>query len=190
MISELRTVLNQEDLNDDHEAAVPKGVQHVIQTFLETHLAAGRSSRRKAHGRDLIEVFSPPRLTAEAQRRGLNTSEEWAYDLTCGWDCHKSKDRKRLWRDLDRQPARHVVLTPECRMFSVMQNLSKNKRDPDRWKAQMEKAIFQISFCMRLAKHQHKSGGKFIFEQPLSATAWSLKEVRDSASLAGSTWWT
>ena len=72
----------------------------------------------------MCEVFSPPRLTAEAQRRGLNTSEEWAYDLTCGWDCHESKDRKRLWRDLDRQPARHVVLTPECRMFSVMQNLT------------------------------------------------------------------
>ena len=86
--AELKAALSHEDLNDDREVTVPKGVKRVIQTFLETHLAAGRSSRRRAHRRDLIEVFSPPRLTTEALKRGLNTSEKWAYDLTCGWDCH------------------------------------------------------------------------------------------------------
>ena len=54
--------------NDDHEVAVPKGVKHVMLIFLETHQAAGRSSRRKAHARDLIEVFSLPRLTRGAKK--------------------------------------------------------------------------------------------------------------------------
>ena len=39
---------------------------------------------------DIAEVYSPPRVTAEAAKYSVKPGE--AFDLTCGWDFNKGKD--------------------------------------------------------------------------------------------------
>ena len=42
---------------------------------------------------DVTEVFSPPRVTTQASKFGLEAGEAW--DLTTGWDFSKSEHRER-----------------------------------------------------------------------------------------------
>ena len=44
---------------------------------------------------DLMEMYSPPRVTEEAKEWGRKPGE--AMDLTTGWDFRKEEDRKRAW---------------------------------------------------------------------------------------------
>ena len=42
---------------------------------------------------DIVEIYSPPRVTAEAAKMELRTGE--AMDLTTGWDFDDAKDRRK-----------------------------------------------------------------------------------------------
>ena len=71
---------------------------------------------------DVAEVYSPPRVTVEASKFGLKPGS--AMDLRTGYDFTKKEDRDRAWRKLEEEKPKLLVGSPECKMFSVLQNLS------------------------------------------------------------------
>ena len=44
---------------------------------------------------DIMEVYSPPRVTVEAKKFGLRAGE--AMDLVTGYDFNQAEDRKKVW---------------------------------------------------------------------------------------------
>ncbi len=49
----------------------------------------------------VMELFSPPRITLEAQARGFQTTSIPAFDnLECGWNFFDARDRARFWEVL------------------------------------------------------------------------------------------
>ena len=59
---------------------------------------------------DVMEVFSPPRLTKWAADFGF--VDGGAYDLTTGWDARRSEDVDQLFRDLEAKNPFIVSCTP------------------------------------------------------------------------------
>ena len=51
--------------------------------------------RRSSHEVHMTEVYSPPRVTDEGKKWGLNIAE--AMDLTTGWDSRKADHRNKAW---------------------------------------------------------------------------------------------
>ena len=72
---------------------------------------------------DIAEMYSPPRITEEAQRFGLKPGE--AMDLSTGWDFSKVEDRNKAWRYLHEKQPKLVIGSPMCTMFSTLQFLSR-----------------------------------------------------------------
>ena len=129
---------------------------------------------------DLVELFSQPRVTKVATEMGLRGG--WSCDLNhidpvtnrC-YDLSTEEDQNRVWRMLGRDKPLVVGLSPECTLFSQLQNLRKTEIDP----VALAKAIECIKFSVRVARYQMRKGRLFYFEHPLSATSWNLDELWD-----------
>ena len=79
---------------------------------------------------DLCELFSPARVTAAATEQGLRGG--WSLDLhhvdaVTGrkWDLSTPEDQGKVWKLLGRDKPLVVGLSPECTLFSQLQNLRK-----------------------------------------------------------------
>jgi len=177
-VSLFAAYLAEEDLNDDHEVVVPRHVRNAFRTSSGLpSFAAARRERIKARGRTHVaEVFSPPRMTTRA--RELNLTSAGSFDLETGWNCHFPDHRRFLWATLAREDPYAVMMSPECRMFSIMQNLNRARWDRQRWDMEMDLAVRQVHLCVEIADYQARKGRRFIIEHPLTATSWGLAAVR------------
>ena len=72
---------------------------------------------------DVVEVFSPARITAHANRMGLTPGI--AVDLRTGWDLDLKSHREALWKYLYKVKPYLVVGSPECKAFSLMAKMNK-----------------------------------------------------------------
>ena len=175
---ELRKYVDEEDINDDYEASIPKNVKKATLNFLE---AAGRSLPEepgRKRGFKIMELFSPPRVTRECRRFGCTTTRVPAYDLDCGWDFFSAKDRKAFWQALEEEDPDLVVMSPECRAFSQMMNVNWEKMDPEEARRIQVQGMAMFQFCIRVADHQLQKGKWFLLEQPLTASSWRTQAAR------------
>ena len=65
------------------------------------------------------EVFSPPRISKEAERQHMRVGK--AYDLKTGYDLKEEKDRRRMWKELHQDDPELVTGSPPCTPFSILQ---------------------------------------------------------------------
>ena len=79
----------------------------------------------------ISDIYSPPRITAEAARRRLR--QGFAIDLATGWDLRESKHRKALLELIEREVPFVVVGSPPCTVCSTLQRMSQWKVDPWIW---------------------------------------------------------
>ena len=129
---------------------------------------------------DVSEVYSPPRVTVEAMKFGLKAGE--AFDLTNGWDLSNEDEQKFVKEYVRKNKPMLLIGSPECKMFSSLQNLSA-------WTAskakRLRKAKRHIRFCMELYEEQMSEGRLFLHEHPANATSWQMEEVRKVATSSG-----
>ena len=59
---------------------------------------------------DVMEIYSPPRVTVQAKKYGLRSGE--AMDLATGYDFNKPEDRDKVWASLRRGRPALVVGSP------------------------------------------------------------------------------
>ena len=79
---------------------------------------------------DVAEIYSPARVTTAAKLIGLRAG--LAMDLTNGWDFTRRSHREAAERYVREVKPWLLIGSPECRMFSTLQNLNKNSPHKDR----------------------------------------------------------
>ena len=146
-------------------------------------------------GADVAEVYSQPRITQEAALRtygGTTLRPGWSLDLTLNdpltgqpWDFNKKEVRARV-RGLVRDSKPFMLIgSPPCTMFSTLQNLSKAKRDEEKFNQKMEVAKKHMRFCLKLYRIQLQAGRHFLHEHPKNATSWTMSEMQEFADTPG-----
>ena len=92
-----------------------------------------------------------------------------AFDLTTGRDFDKEQDRDQAMKILRESKPRLIVGSPECTMFSNLQNLSGWN---ERKEAILKAAKRHLDFMCQIYKEQLERGGWFLHEHPVSASSW------------------
>ena len=135
---------------------------------------------------DLCELFSPPRVSAVASARGLRGG--WALDVNfvdpvsgSAWDLSEPRAQEKVWKMIRRDKPLVVGLSPECTLFSALQNLRKTDIPAD----EMAKAVACVRFCVDVAEFQMARGRFFYFEHPLTASSWTMPELEKLQSMSG-----
>ena len=121
-----------------------------------------------------MEMYSPPRVTAQASKFGLRAGE--AMDLVTGYNFDLEEDRQKAMEILERDQPALVIGSPECKMFSGLQNLTKWT---GRKQEKLEKAKRHLEFICKVYRKQIDQGRWFLHEHPCTATSWSEKCVLD-----------
>ena len=121
----------------------------------------------------VAEVFSPPRMTAQAHRFGLTPG--MAFDLNIGFDLDDPKDVRRLWRYLVEERPLLIFGSPECRAFCRLQNLNKGSA---KYAATLAQGIRHMKLVMQIYEWQMSQGRLFCHEQPWGNWSWDLACVK------------
>ena len=136
--------------------------------------------RRK--GADIVEVYSQPRIAQEATmfaKDGLKLNPGWSLDLTRTnpgtgkpWNLADPATQAQVRRMVVEDKPLFVVGSPPCTAFSIMQNISRAKRDPKIVEKELEDGRRHLKICTQLCLIQLQSGRFFVHEHPVGATSW------------------
>ena len=66
-----------------------------------------------------------------------------------------------------------VGMSPECKLFSVLQAMRTSEIPIDEW----DRAVSCVRFAVQVAQYQRKQGRFFYFEHPLTASSWRFEEL-------------
>ena len=97
------------------------------------------------------------------------------------WDLSDEKAQAKVWKLIRRDKPLVIGMSPECTLFSALQNLRKT---PIPF-GDLERAKGCVRFCVEVARYQRGKGRFFYLEHPLTASSWrmpELAELRDSES--------
>ena len=79
---------------------------------------------------DMAELYSPKRVTLEAEKFGLKPGE--AVDLTTGWDFDEPRHREAAWKYILRARPKLLIGSPMCTMFSALQNMTQWTKEKEK----------------------------------------------------------
>ena len=123
------------------------------------------------------EIFSPPRITKEAARRGLISGA--AFDILQGWDARKEEDVAALMDHIETCKPLFINGSPPSTSFSLLQNLSVNTRNEKEFQTRLAEARQMLRVAITAYKKQAQGGRFFLHEHPLTATSWLEPEMID-----------
>ena len=159
--------------------------------------SVGRSYKREtrqAFGKLVSEIYSPPRITAELQRRPRkHLLPGFALDLTVvdpedgeAWDFCQPDKREKARRLRRRQKPFLLIGSPECTAFCTWQYLNESKAaDVNEIKRQRIRASLHMDFVASLYREQVEDGLYFLHEHPLWATSWKLPSIENLLKISG-----
>ena len=96
-------------------------------------------------GVDIMEVFSPGRFTEKTGAFDLRPG--LALDLRTGWDLSDPNVVKKAWLAWKDSEPTLLVISPMCKAFSVLQNLS---NDTEKYRATLAEALRTCRSAWRL----------------------------------------
>lgn len=159
-------------------------------------LQLGQIGLHEAYGVDpagkkpnVVEIFSPPRLTEFGKKKGLVGGV--ALDLTTTdsdgvpWDLSKLERQRDAEKLIEELQPELVLGCPPCGPFSVLQNLNRGKVDQQRWEEQLADAKEHLRFCCSVYKKQVSRNKFFIHEHPDRATSWDEECIQEVLQLDG-----
>ena len=97
-----------------------------------------RATNRDGHNMCVAEAYSPPRMTAMAKKLGYSAG--FALDLATTdengrpWDLSVKKVQEDALKRLDEEAPWLLTVSPPCTMFSLVQELSRHKQNPEVWR--------------------------------------------------------
>ena len=123
--------------------------------------------KREFENVDVVEIYSPPRVTAAASSWGLTPGG--AMDLKTGWDFAREADKVKAREYVDRVKPALLIGSPECAKFSTLQRLSAQRKGVQQAEAVRE-AVRHMDFAMELYQAQILGGRWFLHEQGVILT--------------------
>ena len=137
-------------------------------------------SMYQRQGADVVEIFSQPRIAQEAGMRtygGTRLVPGWSLDLTRSdpktgkaWDLSDKVVQSRVVKMIQQGQPLFIIGSPPRTAMSVMQNLNRNRRDPEVIRREVQAAEEHVKFCIRLYKMQIESRRYFVHEHPSEAS--------------------
>ena len=183
-----RTPRSQECVEQERQEAKAHHNQAVVSNPLVAGLAGHVSPLRlsflsgrtcRSHGSyKICEVFSPPRVTPVASHEGFSVTEPPAFDLETGWNFRNGQHRAHLWHVLRTQEPDLVILSPECRPFSVLMNSNWSKMSPQEVKSIQAEGLSMLHFCVQIAEFQISQNKHFLLEHPGGASSWQTHALK------------
>ena len=125
---------------------------------------------------DFAEVYSPPRITEEANKKGLKGG--FALDLTVqrkdgqSWGFSKRRMRDEATEMVIDQRTFVLISSPPCTMYSILQNGNRGRFTKKQWDGKLAAAKVHIDFSMKLFELQRRMGNRFLYEHPRTVTSW------------------
>ncbi len=106
-------------------------------------------------------------------------------DMVTGWDFTLKRHRDAAWEYIRRVKPLLIIGSPECTMFSSLQNLNKKHWDEHKQEKYME-AKKHIDFMVEVYAHQVKEGRYFLHEHPACASSSDLEGIKKIQKETGS----
>ena len=129
------------------------------------------------HFGKVSELYSPPRISPEAAKRGLETGT--CFDLQTGWDLSREEDRRRMWKTLREEKPDVIIVCPPCTAFSRMQALNKGRRDEKKALQVLHTGREHLRLAAAVIRWQLKQGRSIVFEHPSTATSSKEDELQE-----------
>ena len=124
---------------------------------------------------DLMEIYSPNRMVAEAQKLGLKA--ELSIDLLTGWNLLDMEVQVRVVQEIKARRPKVLMMSPPCTWFSGVMNMNWSRITPVVREQALRDATLHLEFCMLLADLQESSGRGWALEHPDSAKSWQNQKV-------------
>ena len=124
---------------------------------------------------DLMEIYSPNRMVAEAQKLGLKA--ELSIDLLTGWNLLDMEVQVRVVQEIKARRPKVLMMSPPCTWFSGFMNMNWSRITPVVREQALRDATLHLEFCMLLADLQESSGRGWALEHPDSAKSWQNQKV-------------
>ena len=146
--------------------ALPRGVKIFLEKSVFSHF-----------GKDIVEVYSPPRATQEAELQNKKGHKPaWkigqAFDLTQGYDLRDRQTRMEVLQHIRTWKPALVILSPPCTTFTALRNLTNYKRHPEVVQQEEQEGLLHWEFSLQIAEEQDDSHRAFLLEQPKDARSW------------------
>ena len=130
---------------------------------------------------DIAEIFSPPRLTATAEKQGFTKGCAFDLNAPCPltgrtWDFLCAADRKEAIRMIKREKPKFIMGSPPCEQYSQLVNLNPHRQSVEFKKAKAQADIL-LDFAMEVYELQMRGGRYFAHEHPSYATSWTMPSV-------------
>eukprot|EP00434_Breviolum_minutum_P004560 symbB.v1.2.004023.t1/scaffold227.1/size261201/9 len=122
----------------------------------------------------VAELFSPPRFTLEAEKRG---DKGLAFDLSNGFDLLNPKTQKTVDSILEEAKPSLLVVCPTCTHEGGWENYNRLFRSPLETARLIHQSRQKVKFCVNQIHKQIKRGGDFVFEHPWGSRVWKSKET-------------
>ena len=133
---------------------------------------------------DVLELFSPQRVTKELKRFGLRKGvavdlEEMKPDGSEAWDLDREDDYQMVLEMISKEEPLLVTSSPPCEVFSPLRGLSNFKRDPETVREEEELGRERLRKSMSCCKEQADQGRFYLHEHPKNAKSWEEEEVKE-----------
>ena len=175
----------EEDRDEDMIGLLAKGMpKHVAEDFVNVYelFLINGASPSDARAK-VCELFSPPRVTAEAQRLPiLEIIPGSTFDLRADrhgrtWNFLLESDRKRAKKQIMKEKPFLVVGSPPCTYFSRLMELNRHRMDPAAFQRALGEARVLLDFAAEIYETQLRGGRHFLHEHPESASSWCEPRV-------------
>ena len=136
---------------------------------------------------DVAEVYSPPRVAAEAwkQGRGSSTDITTTVRKRRPWDLTDVTMRSHAFRRLLDEKPFLLVGSRMCSHQSTIMQLSYIKMSAEGREKMLEKARIHIRVSCQLYKKQHLAGRSFLHEHPAAAKSWEEECIKEVMHISG-----
>ena len=144
---------------------------------------------RKARKEGVIsEIFSPPRVAAQAQLVGMRPG--FSVDLETKradgeyWDLSKDRHVEDLMNLIDTEKPEFLGGSPPCGPFSNLQNLvdARNNVEPKLREKRLKEGKKHLRTAVRAYWKQMEEGRYFVHEHPKGAKSWEEKCMKNLMS--------
>ena len=127
----------------------------------------------------VAEIYNPQRFKREAKKQRLIAGE--AFDLSLGHDLLNGNMRDEVRKYISTVKPGLVIVSPPCTLFSLLQNLNMNRRNPEalrKFLKELMRAKVLLRFGVEIIEMVMYYGGFFVFENPLTSKVWQEQSVQ------------